>query len=403
MNSGIRLFLSGLIIAAIALGGFFACKKIKTHETPAPLQQSLDSVFTSVFRLPDAPGAIVMITKDDSLVYKRSFGMAALDKPLKMTDSTLLNICSISKQFSAVALLKLEELELLSLDDTVKKYFPQYKSGIFNKIALSNLLSHTSGLPDNRPYTEDDWKEYSKIHQSCFNNISDFCHYCPWQESCAFYENLDTLKFEPGTAYDYQNPTYQLVLPIVESVTGKNFDLWMKENIFMPAGMTETYYVQQGRIIPRMVHAYRLADSTRHTNAYISENGRWEEFDYGEANYFTTKADGGIYTSARDFLKWQHALFSGKIISEEALYQAIQPHITTDIPDTGYGYGFFIEEKPEMPRKIFHTGDNGAFCTYAATIPEKGINYIIFANRNDWNREATVAATDSVLRANRIL
>ena len=107
MNSGIRLFLSGLIIAAIALGGFFACKKIKTHETPAPLQQSLDSVFTSVFRLPDAPGAIVMITKDDSLVYKRSFGMAALDKPLKMTDSTLLNICSISKQFSAVALLKL--------------------------------------------------------------------------------------------------------------------------------------------------------------------------------------------------------------------------------------------------------------------------------------------------------
>ena len=56
-----------------------------------------------------------------------------------------------------------------------------------------------------------------------------------------------------------------------------------------------------------------------------------------------------------------------------------------------------------MPRKIFHTGDNGAFCTYAATIPEKGINYIIFANRNDWNREATVAATDSVLRANRIL
>ncbi len=178
MNSGIRLFLSGLIIAAIALGGFFACKN-KDSRNPGSTAAISTPYSHQYSDSPTPRGAIVMITKDDSLIYNRSFGMAAPDKPLKMTDSTLLNICSISKQFSAVALLKLEELELLSLDDTVKNTSRSTNPNFQQNSPEQPPLPHTSGLPDNRPYTEDDWKEYSKIHQSCFNNISDFCHYCP--------------------------------------------------------------------------------------------------------------------------------------------------------------------------------------------------------------------------------
>jgi len=402
MNHKFKFSISKFIIAILASGIILSCDKTD-NSYKSPTWNSLDSIFCTVFPERKAPGAVIMVVKGDSVIYNRSFGMATLDRhPQKMTDSTLLNICSLSKQFSAAAILKLEELGQLSLDDKLDKYFP-YQSVVFDSVAMSHLLSHTSGLPDNRPYTKEEWKEYAKKHNSCFSNIDDFCHFSTWEECCKFYDTLDTLKFKPGTSYDYQNPTYQLILPIVESITGKYFDVWMKENIFKPAGMTETFYFQSGRTIPRMAHAYKAAVPGRYTNAFVSDDGRWEEYDYGEAYYFPTKADGGIYTSARDFIRWQRALFSGKILSDEALAKATSAHIATDVPYTGYGYGFFIEEIPGQARKIYHTGDNGGFYTYAASVPEKDVNYIIFANRNDWDRDATVAAVDSVLRYHGVL
>lgn len=360
-----------------------------------PLQTSLDSLFGTMFD-DDEPGAIVLVAKGDSVIYSCGFGLADLSDATPMSDTSLLNICSISKQFSAIALLKLQEEGLLSLDDSLPKFFPEFTAPFYNKITLRHLLSHTSGIPDTRPRTRKEWNEYVVNHNSSFSNVRDFKLYGRTAESISYLTTLDTLDFEPGTAYEYENPTYQLALPIIESVTGMEFCAWMDSAIFKPAGMMNTVYLRPEKEQPQLAHAYKKAEGPNRYNYYRSDDDVWEEYDYGEADFFPTKADGGLYTSAREFLAWERALFGRRIVGEESLKQAFHSYIDTDIPNTGYGLGFFIEKLPDG-KKIYHTGDNGGYLTVEAYFPKEDLFYLVFANRPDWDREGTVAKVDSIL------
>ena len=137
-------------------------------------QASVDSIFDDIFP-DDEPGAVVLIAKGDSIYDNRGFGIADLKEDIPMTDTTLVNICSLSKQFSAVALLKLEEDSILSLDDDIVKYVPTLRGGQqYHKVKLKHLLSHTSGLPDMRPRTEEDWEDYTRDHYTRFASCRDF-------------------------------------------------------------------------------------------------------------------------------------------------------------------------------------------------------------------------------------
>ena len=380
-----------------------ACN-VQTDKAPASdLSAPLDSLFTELFPSPDEPGAVVLVAKGDSIIFNRSYGMANMKRNIPLTDSTLLNICSISKQFSAVALLKLQEEGLISLDDSVTKYFPKFPGRIFNKITLRHLLSHTSGIPDARPRTRDQWNDYVRKHDTKFGNERDFALYGLSREETRYMETLDWLDFKPGTAYKYQNPTFVLAQHIIEQATGKAFLDYMDSTIFIPAGMTTTQYLNPDIQQPQLAHAYKLVDGPNRYGYWRSDDDKWEECDYGEALFFPTKADGGLYTSALEFLKYEKALFGGKIISNYSLLQATTPVIATDEPLTSYGLGLFIEERPDRPRKIYHTGDNGGFLCVEAYFPEKDIFYLIFANQPHWDREATIEKTDSILAAKKLI
>ncbi len=359
------------------------------------VRTGLDSLFSGLFKS-DEPGAAVLVVRGDSIVYDHGFGLARLDTVAPITSHTMFNICSVSKQFSAMALFILAEQGKLSLDDPVKKYFPNFKADFFNRITLRHLLSHTSGLPDARPRTETEWKRYTAHTKTKFKNVEDFKRFCEEDESCRFFETLDSLAFEPGTKYEYQNPTFQLMLMIVEKVTGEKFDDWMRQHIFLPAGMNETTYFEPDKYIPRMAHGYIPAKGAP-TGYFRSGDGKWEECDYGETSFFGTKADGGIYTTPLEFVKWDKALYSDKLISAAMRKEAHTGKITTDIPYTDYGYGWFIEHRPDRPRKIYHTGDNGGFYIFEGRFPDKDLFYLIFANRPDWDRDATVEKVDRIL------
>lgn len=377
--------IAAITVAAVAAQ---ACSTGATTNNAA-IDAPLDSLVDAYFPGENAPGAYVMVVRDDSTVYTRARGLARLDSAFSISDTTAFNICSVSKQFSAIALLKLAEQGLLSMSDKVSDYFPDFKAPFFKEITLAQLMAHTSGLPDLRPRNHSQWVEYLKKNESIFGSSRDFRLYCLEEESIRFYEHLDSINFAPGTAFDYQNPTYQLVYYIVEHVTGMQFDQWMAENIFGPAGMEHTCYFEPERHIHNMAHAYRQD----------AESGEWEEFDYGEANFFGTKADGGIYTTPRDFARWQKALFDGRIIADSTLRTATTPVIATPEPYTGYGYGLYVENRPDRPVKVYHTGDNGAFYIFEGEYPDKKLFYLIFANRDDWNREELVEKIDSVFAA----
>lgn len=368
---------------------FTACSGKSHGEEQTGLNASLDSLFSSMFQAND-PGAIVLVAKGDSIVFHSGYGKARLDTVTDIDNTTLFNICSISKQFSAVALLKLQEKGKLSLDDTVASYFPEFHSPLLKKITLRQMMSHTSGIPDSRPRTEAEWIEYKKRHNSIYGNVEDYKLYALSKESIRYLTDLDSLAFEPGTAYEYQNPTFQLVLPIVERVTGVRFVEWMHQNIFEPAGMKNTIYLHPELPLSNYAHGYIPATGPNTSKYFRSKDGKWEESDYGEAYFFPTKADGGIYTTAEDFFRWERALFSGRIISEESLSEATTPYITTDRPFEYYGLGLFLYDEPGESKAIYHTGDNGGFFAFERYDIDSDIFYLVFANRNDWDRYETM-------------
>ncbi len=330
----------------------------------------LDSLFSSTYP-ENEPGAAVLLQKGDSVVFEKGYGIADINTGIKIDGNTFFNIASVSKQFSAMALLMLNESGALSLDDSVKKWFPEFGAEFYNRIKLSHLLSHTSGIPDSRDRSD-------RLFVTTATDV----------QSYSYLKNLERLNFEPGTSYEYMNPTFQLMYTIIERASGEKFDDFIKNRIFIPCGMNESTYFEADKVIPSMAHGY----------VYNADNNKFEEYDYGEESFFATKADGGLYTSVREFVLWEKALRNNTLIGGGALKNAQSPKIALpDIKNNYYGYGWFIEELPGFPVKIYHTGDNGGFQIYAARFPEKEILLLIFANRNDKDREANVSKAEKIL------
>lgn len=356
-----------------------------------------------MFPNPGDPGAVVIVRRGDSIMYNRSFGMADLERGIPLSDSTVFNIASASKTYVTAALVKLRDQGRLTLDDSLSMYFPNFRSPIFRRVTLRHVLSHTSGLPDKRPRTADQWNEYVKDNQSPFGYGPDYLLYGREEELTAFFETLDTLKSEPGTKFEYQNAPYLLLPSIIEQLTGRNFESWMQQNIFNPAGLTETEYYDPARPHPRMAHAYSRATGPRDPGRYRSTDGRWNEQDYGETEFFLTRADHGICTTPREFTKWINALYQGKVVDESSLSEVNRPVIDTDEDSIQYGLGLFVQDIESKPLKVFHSRNNGGFSIFEAVFPRQHLYYLIFANRADWDRLATAEKIDSIFMAHKWL
>ena len=338
----------------------------------------IDSVFETVYSDPLGPGAAVAIVDHGQVIYERCFGVADLETKVPVSDSTNFCIASVSKQFAAIAILQLADEGKVLLSDSLSKLFPEFKADFYKRVKLRHILSHTSGIPDARP--RDD---------------RDFVLHATDVASVGYMENLDSLHFEPGSKYEYINPTYQLIYQIVERATGETFEDYMRQEVFDKAGMTRTAYFEAGREIADMAHGYAWSDSL----------GRYVEFDYGEESFFATKADGGLYTSINDFLKWENALSHGLVLDKAMLRQAYSRKITLEPdanygyqPNVGYGYGFFIQQTPGHPDIVYHTGDNGGFTIYAGKVPERDLVFLFFSTRNDIDRMAMVNRVWQILR-----
>lgn len=365
-----------LLIYSVLLLNLFSAISCSNNElnNMKELEKQTDALIKTYYPDNSEPGAQVLIMVEDSIVFNKSYGKATLNPDSDINSNTFFNIASVSKQFSAIAIMMLHQEGKLSLDDSVKKWFPDFKADFYNKITLRHLLSHTSGIPDSRDRSD-------RLFVTTATDV----------DSYSYLRDLDSLNFEPGSSYEYMNPTFQLMYTIIEKASGEQFDSFMKRHIFSPAGMDKTTYFEADKEIPNMAHGY-IPNST---------GDGYNQFDYGEESFFATKADGGIYTSVMEFAKWELALRNNLFIDSSMTQEAHSPKIeVNDTPYTYYGYGWFIERKPGFPEKIYHTGDNGGFQIYAGRYPEKKVLYLIFANRNDKNREELASKLDNILKAN---
>ncbi len=396
----------GLTLISILV---FLMASCNSSSSVSELAVRIDSIMDSRYSQ-SAPGAAIIIAKNGEVIYERYFGVADMETNAPITENTAFNIASISKQFTAVGALKLQEEGKINLNDSVKKYFPHFKSSIWEKVGLKHLLSHSSGVPDARP-----------------RHDREFMLHATDEQSVTYMTELDTLKFEPGTAYDYINPTFDLFYFIVEQVSGLKFEDFQKATIFDVANMQNVQYFAADKVIPHMAHGYVVNEEaqssgtdsdyvkTREKSAtdYVDENNvHWAECDYGEETFFATKADGGIYTTVRDFLKWENALKNNSIITQESLDMAYS-QITKvsgseycsyqNRENTHYGLGWFIDSSFAGDTKVYHTGDNGGFQAYACKYLNNNVNVIMFENRNDIDRWSTQLKIEQILKELEIL
>jgi CubicO group peptidase (beta-lactamase class C family) len=343
----------------------------------SPDFDTLDRVLKSRYDDPGAPGAAIIIARGDSIIYERYTGIADLVTGEKIGPETRLNIASISKQFTVMALLQQAAIHNPALlDQPVSKFF-NYPQSWWHDITLRHLASHTSGVPDTRPRDNRQW-----------------CVMADDEQSIAYFHTVEAPQFAPGTYYDYLNPSFILLAKVVEQLSGEQFTSYVDNHVFAPAEMYDTYYFDRTATPPHQAHAY------------VPDGDGWKEYDFGEETFFATRPDGGIYATARDMLRWENALFGGKIVSAEALRQACTPIVSvTDSPlcdyqrrpYTWYGLGLFIEKPEGAPLKIYHTGDNGGFQAYVASYPESDTRIIVLENRADRSRDDLVQVIDNVL------
>lgn len=394
MKNNIVLALA-FIIAGLACTSCTG-RSVSAECADCPVSEPFDSLFSAMFPR-DEPGGIVGITVDGEPVYLHGFGKARLDIDKPYTDSTATNICSATKIFVATAVMKLVEQHRLSLNQSIAEFFPNFTSPVFKEITLRHILSHTTGLPDKRPRNPDQWKSYIRRHDSTFGVSEDYMLYGREPEMIKFFESVDRLEADPGTVYRYQDPPFMLLSTVIEKASGMPFEKYMTDSIFAPAGLKETCFFDPDNTIPNKAQGYAPADGMSEEDQFVSADGKWEEYDYGEAAFFPTRADRGIYTTARDYFKWIKALNSGRIIDIPSVAALYNWQIATKLPNIGYGLGVFLEAAPGMPYKAFHMSYNGGFSIYQCYFPDSKIFVFVFSNRPDWDRLAVGSKITDIL------
>ncbi|MBL9161983.1 MAG: beta-lactamase family protein [Planctomycetaceae bacterium] len=289
--------------------------------------------------LPDSPGACVLAVDGGKVVFQQGFGVTNVDTKAPCTPQTNFRMASVSKQFTATAILLLVDQGKLSLDDTLDKFFPGFPE-YGKKITVKQLLTHTSGLPD---YEE-------LIPKGTTLQLGDL-------DVVQILLDTKEPQFEPGSQWRYSNSAFVLLGMIVEIAAEQPFHQFMKNEMFRPLGMNNSCIYQRG-----------LNEVAHRAFGHRLEDGKWTLADQSVAS--ATRGDGCVYTSLEDYFKWLSAHANRKLLSPASHDAMFSPQAKTTRDDSSYGYGWFIDEYRGEPR-IQHNGDSRGFRLCVQTFPQR--------------------------------
>ena len=318
----------------------------------AALSAKLDAMFRD-YAQPGSPGASLLVIHRGKVVLAKGYGLANVEENIPCGTNTNFRLASVTKQFTAMAVMILAERKQLSLDERLKNFFPEFPA-YGHAITLRQLLNHTSGLID----YEDVIAKGTQIP------VLD-------RDVLRLLLQQDKTYFPPGTKYRYSNSAYALLALIVEARSGHTFARFLQENIFRPLKMTRTLAYEPGSsVVPHRAYGYSpAAGGFKRTDQSLTSS---------------VLGDGGVYSSVADLYQWDQALYTGKLVSRKMLELAFTAGPATDHPGTGYGFGWYIGQYRGL-RKIWHSGNTLGFTTRIARFPDKQFTVIILTNRNEAN------------------
>jgi CubicO group peptidase (beta-lactamase class C family) len=297
----------------------------------------------------EAPGASLLVIKDSKPLVKRGYGQANLETHEAATPATNYRLASVSKQFTAAAILLLAERGKLSLDDHVRHWLPELPAA-HEQITIRQLLSHGGGLID--------YEDLMPADQTAQINDADVLRMLTAEPRSYF---------APGTSYRYSNGGYVLLGLIVERASGQSLQDFLSKNIFQPLGMTHTLlYVRGG---PEVAHrAY----------GYSEDGGHWVQTDQSPTS--ATRGDGGIYSSIDDLAKWDAALYDHRLLSDASRQLAFSPQnkVSGETDVDSYGFGWRIHGDV-----LWHSGESMGFRNVIIRWPKQHLTVILLSNRNE--------------------
>ncbi len=343
------------VLGLLLLIGLGSPATAQSSNTPdKALAAAIDEVLKETFK-PDEPGAAVIVVKDGKVIFRQGYGMANMELGVPMAPDMLFRLGSITKQFTAVAILMLAEQGKLAISDEVTKYLPDYPTQ-GHKITIEHLLTHTSGIKNYTALPE--WRSQ-------------------WRKDVTLKELIDLFKdkpmeFAPGERWNYSNSGYVLLGAIIEKVSGQSYQEFIEKNIFAPLGMKNSFYDDTARIIARRAAGYSK-DKTGYRNAeYLSMT--WPH------------AAGALMSTVDDLALWDAALYTEKLVKQESLKRAWTPYVLSSGKPTKYGYGWIISSV-EGHRIIEHGGSINGFTTNAVRLPDDRVFVAILTNRDSGTGE----------------
>jgi CubicO group peptidase (beta-lactamase class C family) len=310
--------------------------------------ENIDSLINRLHKFNKFNG-VLLVSQDKKILYHKAFGYANWRTKAKLTTNSIFELASVSKPFTAIAILKLYEEGKLDIHDTVQKYIPCFP---YKKRTIHHLLTHRAGLPDYYQFSSGYWKNQWEDMSTDFM-IDILC------------VRKLRAKFLADAKHEYSNTGYVILAKIVEIVSGKSYGEYLHDTFFAPIGMKNTFVRK---------HEKKHHEANKTVGHSSGRGIRQENFLNGPVG------DKGIWSTAYDMFLWNNALFYQKVIHDTTLKLAITPFNPDMSPERNYGYGFRLGAIHEGQNLVYHTGLWGGYNTLFIHRIHDKINIVVLSN-----------------------
>ncbi|MFD2824645.1 serine hydrolase domain-containing protein [Lacinutrix iliipiscaria] len=310
------------------------------------LEAHIDSVLVNVFKDKNGPGGVFLVAKNGKLNYRKAFGKSNIELDVDMVPDNVFQIGSMTKQFTAIAIMMLEEQGKLNVNDVVSKFIPDYPNG--NNITLHHLLTHTSGI-----------KDFTKMKSIMSIAKEDLTP----KELVDFFKN-EPVEFKSGEKFEYNNSGYVVLGYIIELVSGNTYEDFIETNIFEKLAMNNSRYASDRAIVKKRAYGYHNRGAFTN-KMYVSLSIPY--------------ASGSLMSTVDDMLKWQEAINNNLLVSRNTKDKVFSKNKLNNGEQFTYGYGWHLKDIDGVPTRE-HGGSVFGFKSMSVYVPSLDIYVIGFSN-----------------------
>jgi CubicO group peptidase (beta-lactamase class C family) len=328
--------------------------KVNAQTLPDTITKKIDGLFAK-WNTPNTPGCVIGIVRNDSLIYAKGYGLANIEYGVPNTPETIYHMASVSKQFTAYAIVLLAGQGKLKLDDDIHKYLPWFPD-LKEKITIRHLLNHTSGI-------RDQWQLLAISGTRLDDVITQ-------EHIVKVLSKQHALNFKPGEEYSYSNSGFTMLAEIVKSVTGKTLRQFTDSVIFKPLGMNNTHFHDD----------YTEVVKNRSYSYYLREGGGFNNSILSYSNAGATS----LFTNVDDMAKWLINFYKPTVGTAEDIKLLTQKGKFNNGKESDYALGI-INNTYKGWRQYTHNGGDAGYRTFVTSFPDLKMGFIVYSNVGDFN------------------